>query len=42
MTKRIIPKTRLKIHTVTRKEEEFPEKDKVVEETLLEEEVEEE
>jgi hypothetical protein len=42
MTKRIIPKTRLKLHTVTRKEAKVPEEDRVVEETLLEEEVEEE
>jgi hypothetical protein len=42
MTRRIIPKTRLKLHTVTRNKEEVPEEDRVVEETLLEEEVEEE
>ena len=42
MTRRIIPKMRLKLHTVTRKEEEVPKEDKVVEETLLDQEVEEE
>jgi hypothetical protein len=42
MTRRIIPKTRLKIHTVTQKEEEVPKEDRVVEGTLLEEEAEEE
>jgi hypothetical protein len=41
MKMHIIPKTRLKLHKVTRKEEEVPEEDRVVEETLLEEEAEE-
>jgi hypothetical protein len=42
MTRHIIPKTRLEIHIVTQKEEKFPKEDRVVEETLLEEEAEEE
>jgi hypothetical protein len=42
MTKRIIPRTRLKLHIVTQKEEEVPEEERVVEETLLEEEAKEE
>jgi hypothetical protein len=42
MTKHIIPRTRMKLHTVTWKEEEVLEEERVVEETLLEEEVEEE
>jgi hypothetical protein len=42
MTRCIIPKTRMELHTVIRKEEEVPDGDRVVEETLLEEEEEEE
>jgi hypothetical protein len=42
MTKCITPRTRLKLHTITRKEAEVPEEDWVVEEIILEEEVEEE
>ena len=42
MTRHIILRMRLRNHTVTRKEEEFPMEDRVVEEVLLEEEEEEE
>jgi hypothetical protein len=42
MKKRIITRKRLKLHTVTWREEEFPEEYRVVEENILEEEAEEE
>jgi hypothetical protein len=42
MKRCITPRMRLKLHTVTHKEEEVIKEDRVVEETLLEEEAEEE
>jgi hypothetical protein len=42
MTRYISLRTRLRSHTITRKEEKVPEKDRVAEEILLEEEEEEE
>jgi hypothetical protein len=42
MTKHISRRTRLRNHTITQNEEEVHEEDKMVEETLLEEEAEEE
>jgi hypothetical protein len=42
MTRHISPRTRLKNHTVTRKEDKILEEDRVVEEVLVEEEEEEE
>jgi hypothetical protein len=42
MTECTSPRMRLRNHTITQNKEEVPEKDRVVEETLLEEEAEEE